>query len=205
MTRILLARHGQTDWNLEHRWQGDPPLNESGRQQARSLAESMSASPVDALYGSDLARARQTAEIVAERLGLDVELDSRLREIDVGEWAGFTSPELEQRFPLGFQRFREGRAGWEHGESYETMVARVTSALRAISAAHPDGRVLVVTHAGVMCAAWLASGRLLSDWQGTSNADVCEVDLENGRISWEGLVQRGGERDQAKPSLFWRV
>ena len=79
MTTLLLARHGQTDWNLEHRWQGDPPLNDTGRAQARSLAESLRADPLDGIYASDLLRAQETAEISGAHLGLGIEFDSRLR------------------------------------------------------------------------------------------------------------------------------
>jgi broad specificity phosphatase PhoE len=205
MTTLLLARHGQTDWNLEHRWQGDPPLNDFGRNQACSLAQSISAKLFDGLYSSDLVRARETAAIIAKHLRLSVRLDSRLREIDVGEWAGLTSPELEQRYPIGFQRHLEGGVGWKQGESYEAMVARVTAAIHSIAAAHPGGQVLVVTHAGVLCSAWLASGGKLADWQGTHNGDVHEVVAENDQIRWVGMAQSAEEDDQSTPSIFWRV
>lgn len=107
--------------------------------------------------------------------------------------------------PNGFQRYRAGGTGWEQGESYEAMVARVTVALGSIAAAHAGGRVLVVTHPGVLCSAWLACRRALAEWQGTYNGDVYEVLIENAQIDWVGLVQRGEERDQSKPSSFWRV
>jgi broad specificity phosphatase PhoE len=205
MTTLLLARHGQTDWNLEHRWQGDPPLNDTGRDQARSLAQSVGASPLDGLYSSDLQRARETAEIVAGQLGLPVQVDPRLREIDVGEWAGHTSPELERRFPSSFKRYREGGTGWEQGESYEAMVARVGAALPAIAATWPGGRLLLVTHAGVLCAAWLASGRQLADWDGVQNGDLHEVAVEDGRLRWVGVVRGEPGRAQGRPTVFWRV
>lgn len=205
MTTLLLARHGQTDWNLEHRWQGDPPLNDTGRAQARSLAAALSAESLDGIYGSDLVRAKETAEIIAAHLGLDVEFDSRLREIDVGEWVGLIAPEIEVRYPAGYQRYRNGGAGWDQGESYETMIARVTSAFGAIAAASPGGRFLLATHAGVMCSAWLASGRKLADWQGTHNGDIHEILVENGRIEWVGVAQHGERHNGSKPSIFWRV
>jgi broad specificity phosphatase PhoE len=86
VTRIHLVRHGETEWNRELRWQGhsDPPLNERGRDQARSLAAALARRPFTAVYSSDLRRASETAEIVAAPLGLAVHVDSRLREIDVG-------------------------------------------------------------------------------------------------------------------------
>ena len=176
-----------------------------GRAQARSLAASLGATPLDGLYSSDLVRARETAEIIAEHLGLSVQLDSRLREIDVGEWAGLTSPEVEQRYPDGFRRHLAGGTGWEHGESYEAMVARVTAALHSVAAAHSASHVLVVTHAGFLCSAWIASGGQLAEWQGTSNGDVHEVIVANDQIRWGGSVHCAEERHQSTPATFWRV
>jgi len=204
-TTLLLARHGQTGWNIEHRWQGDPPLNDTGRAQARSLARSLADERLDAICCSDLLRASQTAEIVAAHLGLPVHIEPQLREIDVGEWTGLTSAELRQRFPDAFARYLAGGPGWQQGESYDAMVARVTSALGGIASAHPDGRVLAVAHAGVLCAAWLASGGRLADWQGTYNGDLQEVVVDGGEIHWVGLAHRAEERGQSEPSLFWRV
>src|SRR5438093_966133 len=103
MTTLLLARHGETDWNREGRWQGwaDPPLNESGRAQARELAEQLRLTPFDAVYSSDLLRAHETAEIVAAPHAVPVVADPGLREIDVGSWSGLTRAELQERFPDG--------------------------------------------------------------------------------------------------------
>jgi broad specificity phosphatase PhoE len=102
-TRILLARHGETEWNRLGRWQGhaDPPLNDLGRRQAEILAEQLAGDTVSAVYSSDLRRARETARIVAERIGLPVTEDSALREIDVGSWSGLTRDEVRERFPAG--------------------------------------------------------------------------------------------------------
>src|SRR5262245_65615545 len=101
MTELLLTRHGETDWNREHRVQGhtDVPLNENGREQARALAERLVDVPLAAIYASDLARARETAEIVARRLGLGVVLDPGLREKNFGSWEGLTDVEIAERFP----------------------------------------------------------------------------------------------------------
>ena len=84
MTRLLLVRHGETDWNADGRLQGqtDRPLSDFGRKQARGLADELAAEGFEAIYSSDLARARETAEIIGARLGLPVELDSDLREKD---------------------------------------------------------------------------------------------------------------------------
>jgi broad specificity phosphatase PhoE len=150
MATLLLARHGQTDWNAERRWQGhtDRPLNKRGREQAEALAERLADVELTAVYSSDLRRARDTAAVVAERRALEVRTGPELREVDVGSWAGLTRAEAEARFPEAFARWQEGHPGWEDGESYEAMTARVVRAAREIAAAEPDGPVLVVTHAG---------------------------------------------------------
>jgi broad specificity phosphatase PhoE len=150
MATLLLARHGQTDWNAERRWQGhtDRPLSERGREQAEALAERLAGVELVAVYSSDLSRARDTAAVVAERQALEVRASPELREVDVGSWAGLTRAEAEARFPEAFARWQEGHPGWEDGESYEAMTARVVRAAREIAAGEPDGPVLVVTHAG---------------------------------------------------------
>jgi broad specificity phosphatase PhoE len=139
VTTLLIVRHGETDWNAERRYQGhaDVPLNERGREQAQALAEQLAGEALDAIYASDLSRARVTAEVVAERLGLPVVADPDLREIDVGAVEGLT--------------FDESSAfdGWQ-GEPKENHAERVLRAIHRIAEQHPDGRVLVVTHGGSM-------------------------------------------------------
>lgn len=136
MTTLLIARHGETEWNREERYQGhaDPPLNETGRAQAEELATKLEGEPIDAVYSSDLSRAAETAEIVGARLGLPVEHEPGLREIDVGSWQGLTKAQIDGR-------------PWD-GETYEHHSKRVLTALRGIEAGHPQGRVLVVSHGG---------------------------------------------------------
>jgi probable phosphoglycerate mutase len=136
VTVLLLVRHGETDWNAEGRLQGhtDTPLNDFGRRQARALAEDLADEALDAVYSSDLSRARETAEILAGRLGLSVVLDRGLREKDWGTWEGLTSAERDH-VELA-------------GETTEAHRARVLSSLRSIAARHPAGRVRVITHGG---------------------------------------------------------
>jgi probable phosphoglycerate mutase len=138
VTAFLLVRHGETDWNADGRLQGhtDRPLSDYGREQARQLADKLAGEGLAAIYASDLARARETAEIVAARLQLQVVLDPDLREKDWGNWEGLTSTE---------------RLGIEHvGESTESHQKRMLAALGRIAAKHPHDRVLVVTHGGSM-------------------------------------------------------
>jgi broad specificity phosphatase PhoE len=148
-TRILLARHGETEWNRLGRWQGhaDPPLNELGRSQAETLAAQLRDDGVSAVYSSDLRRASETAAIVAGRLGLDVTELRALREIDVGSWSGLTREEVQERFPDGFARWRAGEIGHD-GETREELETRVVSAVESIAHRHTDQTVLVVTHGG---------------------------------------------------------
>lgn len=136
MTTLLLVRHGETDWNAEGRLQGhtDRPLNEVGRRQAATLAEQLAGDGIGAIYASDLARARETAEIVATRLGLPVALDPDLREKNWGSWEGLTAGE---RDAVEFV-----------GETTEAHRERTLAALRRICERHPGERVLVVTHGG---------------------------------------------------------
>lgn len=150
MTTILLARHGQSDWNHSQRWQGfaDRPLTQVGRRQAVELAERLDGTELDAIHSSDLQRARETAEIVARTKGLTVETTPDLREVDVGSWEGLSRAEAEERFPDGYGRWLQGGEGWDDGETYEQMSERVLSAIHRIAEAHAPGRVLAVAHGG---------------------------------------------------------
>jgi probable phosphoglycerate mutase len=138
MTILLLVRHGETDWNADGRLQGqtDRPLSDFGRRQARQLAEELAEEPLEALYASDLVRARETAEIVGRRIGLPTLLDPELREKNWGTWEGLTAVERDR---VEFV-----------GESTEEHQERMLRALRRIAERHPAGRVLVVTHGGSM-------------------------------------------------------
>jgi broad specificity phosphatase PhoE len=150
MTTLLLARHGQSDWNDEHRWQGhaDRPLTEKGRAQAVALAERLAHIDLAAVYSSDLRRARETAGAVAARQGLRVETTPDLREVDVGSWSGLTREEAQERFPEAYQRWLNGGTGWDDGENYAAMSRRVLAAVRRIAAAREGEQVLVVSHGG---------------------------------------------------------
>ena len=149
MTTLIFVRHGETDWNAQHRWQGhsDTALNDVGREQARRLAERARA--VDALYSSDLARARETAEIIAERLGLEMRLDPRLRERGFGSWEGMTTEEIESSFPDEQARWRAGiGAGAHDAESFEAFAARVGSFVEEVVPRHDGEAMLVVDPRG---------------------------------------------------------
>ena len=150
-TTILLARHGETEWNRDDRFQGqaDQPLNAAGREQARVLAEALAEEQLVAVYTSPLRRAAETAKMIAARHGLPVEPLEGLREVDVGSWEGLTRTELERRHPEQFRRWLvEHERGWENGETYEEMGRRVVAALLGLAERHEGARILAVTHGG---------------------------------------------------------
>jgi broad specificity phosphatase PhoE len=150
VTTLLLARHGETDWNRARRWQGhaDRPLTDRGRAQAVALGDRLADIALDAVYSSDLRRARETAEAVALPHGLDVIELPELREVDVGSWEGLTRDEAEAKFPAGFRRWLAGGTGWEDGETYAEMSRRVLADVERIATNHEGGRILIVSHGG---------------------------------------------------------
>jgi broad specificity phosphatase PhoE len=155
-TTIVLARHGETHWNRERRFQGhaDLPLNEAGRAQAAELAARLEGERFSSVYTSPLRRAAETAEIVAARLGVGVLPHAALKEVDVGSWSGLSEQEVEARYSEGYARWLENRAaGWDDGESYEALAARVVAGLQEIARKHPGEHVLAVTHGGPIRAA----------------------------------------------------
>lgn len=150
MTHLYLVRHGQTDWNVVGRWQGqaDVPLNERGRQQAAQIARSLSEVGLVAIYSSDLVRARETADALAELTGLKVRLDSRLREIHQGQWQGLLVADIQERYGQEFQRRRDDplNVSPPGGETVLQVRERVVDAIEDIVQQHPDERVAVVSH-----------------------------------------------------------
>ncbi|MDH2444447.1 histidine phosphatase family protein [Amnibacterium sp. CER49] len=143
MTDLVLVRHGETEWNRTNRVQGltDIPLNETGRRQAREAGRRLAAERWDAIVASPLSRAAETARIIADEVGLPgVELVDALVERNYGEAEGMTGPEIDARWG--------GRL--EAQESREQVLERVKPALLALAERHPDQRVLVVSHGGVI-------------------------------------------------------
>jgi broad specificity phosphatase PhoE len=190
VTTLLLARHGESDWNRAKRWQGfaDRPLTDRGRQQADELADRLDSIELDAVYSSDLRRARDTAEVVARRKGLVVSTTPDLREVDVGSWSGLTRAEAEARFPEAYARWLQGGEGWEDGETYEQLGARVISAMQRIALSHDGGRVLVVAHGGTIRAIHAAAlGVDVHTYRRIQrvepNATLSAVCVENGRLT----------------------
>jgi probable phosphoglycerate mutase len=153
-TFICLVRHGETAWNAEHRVQGqlDVPLNVVGAAQARAAANALAAEDFDAIYSSDLQRARQTARPAAARLALPVELDPGLRERHYGIFERLTYAEVKVKFPEDYARFeaRDPDYDFRTGESLRAFSERSIAAFERIAERHRGGRVLVFTHGGVL-------------------------------------------------------
>ena len=146
MGSLLVARHGQSTWNAQGRWQGkaDPELTELGEQQAQDAA--LHIGDISGVWASNLQRARVTASIIATAKGLEVNIDERLSERDAGEWEGMTRLEIEDGWP-GYLAGHKRPNGFEPDES---VAQRGIEALTEILANGGDGRILVVSHSGVV-------------------------------------------------------
>ncbi len=166
--RLFLVRHGQSTWNADGRWQGraDPPLSELGARQAedvvsvlhRRFGENM---PVSRIWASPLMRAHQTADIIGRGLGLDLDFDPRLQEVDAGEWTGLTRDEIDAAWP-GYLAEYKRPPGFE---THDDLVARALEVLGEI-AAESTGKVLIITHGGVIGA---VERHLGAEWERTPN------------------------------------
>lgn len=151
---ILLARHGETDYNrtpVRIMGQLDVPLNATGREQAAAMAARLAEATVSpaGIVSSHLSRARETAELIAARLGLELQVDARLAETDRGEWQGRTWEEVAAADPRGYAAWRKASAGFRFpgGESLEEQMTRVLNALGELEDTGEAPR-LVVCHGG---------------------------------------------------------
>lgn len=199
--RILLVRHGESVWNAEGRWQGaaNPPLSETGRAQARAVAEALRDAGVDSVVASDLDRARETAQIVATALGLgEPAIDAGWRERDVGEISGHTRAEIEQKWPGLLERWRRGELESMPGGEGD-ITERVTAALRRAADEHSGTCTLVVTHGGVIGA--------IDNWIGNPYLRVGNVQgrwlsvTDGGDIAMAGVFSAVANDDEAPVAL----
>ena len=163
MTEFWLVRHGQTDWNLANIVQGhsDIPLNATGIAQAEALAEKLAKTSFQSIYSSDLSRALQTAQIIANRLALKVMVDPRLREIRQGSWEGQTISELLRLYPDEFRRKNDNPLvpAAEGAEPVAEVAARVVGTINELFLQYPGERVLVVSHGfSIACLYCVARG-----------------------------------------------
>ncbi len=150
---IYLARHGETDYNAERRFQGQGavPLNATGIAQAHELARNATGRGIEALYASPIRRARQTAEIVGEALGLQPIYDDRFKETDTGDWTDLLFDEVQQQWPQRYAAYHATDPDFDFpgGESLEEQMQRVVEGLVAVTQAGVLP-ALIVCHRGVI-------------------------------------------------------
>lgn len=190
---LVVLRHGQTDWNLERRFQGfsDVPLNAKGIEQARAAGRVLAGHGFDAVYSSPLQRAYVTAELAVP--GADIRVDDRLMEINVGSWAGLTWDQITAMLPGYEAKYANGidfrRSAT--GETLADVVARGLPAVEEIAARHDGQRVLIVSHGlllnRVLHALLGLEGRVLG---GLGNAHYSELGYQHG--AWRLLAHNVG-------------
>ncbi len=160
---IYLARHGQTAYNLEGRFQGwgDVPLDQTGREQARQLAVAVAAVEPVSLVSSNIARALETATIVSELIGLEPQIDPRFAETETGDWTNRSFAEVAAEDPEAFTNFVELEADWGFpgGESFATQAARVAAGLEDWRARSNTGATVIICHGNVIRLALRDAGR----------------------------------------------
>jgi broad specificity phosphatase PhoE len=152
--RLVVVRHGATTNNAEGRYTGqtDIPMSPLGSRQVEAVADALAGERFDLMLASDLLRARQAAETIARRVEAPLEFDRDLREIAMGAWEGLKFGEAAREYPVAWKRWREAPelTAPPGGESVTHMRDRAASALDRCLVAHPAGRVLWVTHGGVI-------------------------------------------------------
>lgn len=153
-TRLIVVRHGQTEWNAVDRFQGylDTKLSEMGRKQAAALADRLQNGNISAIYSSDLQRAMQTAQPIAQKLQLPIKVDQRLRERNMGIFQGLTFAEISEKFPQEHANFMTWDPDYiiPEGESSRQKYERTISCFDEIALAESGKDVLVVSHGGTI-------------------------------------------------------
>lgn len=189
MKRVILIRPGETDWNQQGRWQGwvAAPLNEQGRQQVQRLANFVRNIGMSALYSSDLVRARETAQLLAERLGYAPVFDERLRERHIGEWQGMTLAEMQAWYPNEYNRLLNDIDGYQipGGESRQQVRERMMAAFDDLLTQDKGETVGMISHTTAFRA-------LLSEL--IPDVDVNEVVFSNTSVTT--IARRDGQRWQ---------
>jgi len=192
---ILLIRHGETAWNAVRRLQGhtDIPLNDEGARQAAALAQALAAEQVDVLVSSDLQRAMQTAQAVADQYdGLRVQTDEQLRERCYGVFEGMLYAEIERQYPAEYALWQARDidavmpAGEREAESFRQFYRRATDGIADWARRHPGRTIAIVAHGGVLeCAYREAVGMSLDsprDFQ-VKNASINRFTWSDGKLA----------------------
>lgn len=182
--KLLLTRHGQTDWNIAGRYQGqsDIPLNQTGWSQAEGLAKRLSTETIHAIYSSDLSRAKDTAQAIAKFHQIEIQTDSRWRELSFGDWEGMNYKEMSAHSPDIFSKWMidPQHISTPNGETLYELSERVKSTFDEIKNKHNDQTVLVVSHSGTLQAllVTLLSVDLNRYWQfKISQASLSELNV----------------------------
>ena len=189
-TDILVIRHGESEAAYMDKpfplvdGHADPQLSETGREQAELLAERLAKAPLDAIYVTSLRRTAQTAAPLAGRLGLTPEVEPDLREVNLGEWeAGRFRKMVAENHPIAERMWAEER--WDvipGAEPAEAFAARAGGAIKRIAAAHPDQRVAVIVHGGVIAVLLaMATGSRPFAFLGADNASISRLVITPGR------------------------
>lgn len=154
VTRFILIRHGETEWNAVNREMGqlDSPLTAQGLSQAERLADRLAGVRFDALYSSDLGRAAQTAQAIARKCACEIVYDVRLRERHMGIFQGLTPAESEVRFPRERAAYHQKDANYviPQGESAEQRLQRTVACLEELARRHAGKTVVIITHGGIL-------------------------------------------------------
>ncbi|SAL27978.1 phosphoglycerate mutase [Caballeronia peredens] len=206
-TQVLFIRHGETDWNRIKRIQGhiDIPLSEHGFLQAEQLGQRLAREGrIDAVYSSDLQRAQQTARPFADALGLEVRVSNGLRERFYGAFQGHDSDEINDKFPAEYVEWQTRDPGFAppgDGESQRVFYHRVVHAMEPVVAAHPNGRIAVVAHGGVLDCVYRFAMKLPlqepRNWP-LLNCSINVVDYRNGGaavVSWGDIAHLSTDTD----------
>lgn len=169
MTRVILVRHGQTLWNALGKYQGhtDVPLNEVGIEQARKVAKRLAGENISAVYASDLSRAKDTAKIIAQKHGLEVETDKKLREMNFGLWEGKTYNQIQEEYPQLVKVWISDPQLLQipQGETFSQVQLRAIRALKEIIRRHNINETIVVVAHGLTIISIICA--------------VLEIDLKN--------------------------
>ena len=151
--RLILVRHGQTEWNAGGRYQGQSnvALSDTGRKQARFLAERFPVKQLDAIYTSDLDRAKETAECVGEKLGVSVRPEKAFRELSFGDWEGLTYQEISSRWPKEAEKLftAPDELVIPHGETFQELQKRALDKIQLLYKNHIDQTVAVFAHGAI--------------------------------------------------------
>ena len=184
--KVLLIRHGQTDFNRQHRLQGvmSVPLNQQGRTQAKALAQHLKSQPIDAIFTSPLPRAKETAQIIGNVLKQPVQCDARIREIAFGCFEGLTYAQAKQQHPQAHRMWDSGYIDYKvpGGESRGDVQRRMMAAWTEVTSSPDMETVVMVTHGSAIK---ILLGTLYAQLPDTPLMNTSITTLERWRTVWE--------------------